>query len=99
SKDAYEKEFEEFNAWREKRGVTLITENVLLAYFFNVKKRFAASSMWTKYSMLNPLLKVHKNIDILIYVKLRYRGAKVLEREYIEQFLKGAPDEEYLMKK
>ncbi|RZC33653.1 hypothetical protein BDFB_014932, partial [Asbolus verrucosus] len=82
SKDAYEKEFEEFNAWRKKRGVTLITENVLLAYFFNVKKRFAASSMWTKYSMLNSLLK-----------------AKVLEREYTEQFLKGAPDEECLMKK
>ncbi|KAJ8913110.1 hypothetical protein NQ315_000567 [Exocentrus adspersus] len=56
----------EFDNWRKKRGLGegAITEEVLLAYFFNVEKLFAASSMWTKYSMLKSMLKVHKGIDI-----------------------------------
>jgi hypothetical protein len=35
------------------RDVTTITEDVLVAYFENVKRRFATSSTWTKYSILN----------------------------------------------
>lgn len=110
SRDAYEKVLAEFNDWREKRGVIAITEDVLLAYFLNIKKKFAASSMWTKYSMLKATLKTHKNIDISRYGKLiaylksasktyKPKKAKILEREHIEQFLKEAPDEEYLMMK
>ncbi|KAJ8913496.1 hypothetical protein NQ315_013876 [Exocentrus adspersus] len=69
SKRVYEKEMVEFDNWRKKRGLGegAITEEVLLAYFFNVEKHFAASSMWTKYSMLKSMLKVHKGIDISKY--------------------------------
>ncbi|KAJ8917633.1 hypothetical protein NQ315_000117 [Exocentrus adspersus] len=87
-----------------------ITEEVLLAYFFNVEKHFAASSMWTKYSMLKSMLKVHKGIDISKYDKLtsylkvgsrkyKTKKAKILERNQIEEFLKKAPDVEYLQVK
>lgn len=109
SKKEYERQFAEFNCWREKRGVKSITEDVLLAYFYNAEKKFAASSLWTKYSMLKSTLKVHNNLDISKYSKLtaflkskarRYvpKKAKVLEREHIEVFLKEAGDE-YLMTK
>ncbi|KAJ8914177.1 hypothetical protein NQ315_015950 [Exocentrus adspersus] len=112
SKRLYEKEMVEFDNWRKKRGLGegAITEEVLLAYFFNVEKHFAASSMWTKYSMLKSMLKVHKGIDISKYGKLtsylkvgsrkyKTKKAKILERNQIEEFLKKAPDVEYLQVK
>ncbi|KAJ8921722.1 hypothetical protein NQ315_010632 [Exocentrus adspersus] len=108
----YEKEMVEFDNWRKKRGLGegAITEEVLLAYFFNVEKHFVASSMWTKYSMLKSMLKVHKGIDISKYDKLtsylkvgsrkyKTKKAKILERNQIEQFLKKAPNVEYLQVK
>ncbi|KAJ8918303.1 hypothetical protein NQ315_014173 [Exocentrus adspersus] len=104
SKRVYEKEMVKFDNWRKKRGLGegAITEEVLLAYFFNVEKHFAASSMWTKYSMLKSMLKVHKGIDISKYVgsrKYKTKKAKILERNQIEDFLKKAPDVEYLQVK
>ncbi|KAJ8921370.1 hypothetical protein NQ315_002986 [Exocentrus adspersus] len=108
----YEKKMVEFDNWRKKRGLGegAITEEVLLAYFFNVEKHFAASSMWTKYSMLKSMLKVHKGIDISKYGKLtsylkvgsrkyKTKKAKILERNQIEEFLKKAPNVEYLQVK
>ncbi|KAJ8909670.1 hypothetical protein NQ315_008900, partial [Exocentrus adspersus] len=112
SKRVYKTEMVEFDKWRKKRGLGegAITEEVLLAYFFNVEKHFAASSMWTKYSMLKSMLKVHKGIDISQYGKLtsylkvgsrkyKTKKAKILERNQIEEFLKKAPDVEYLQVK
>ncbi|KAJ8909752.1 hypothetical protein NQ315_014362 [Exocentrus adspersus] len=112
SKRVYEKEMVEFDNWRKKRGLGegAITEEVLLAYFFNVEKHFAASSMWTKYSMQKSILKVHKGVDISKYGKLtsylkvgsgkyKTKKAKILERNQIEEFLKKAPDVEYLQVK
>ncbi|KAJ8918304.1 hypothetical protein NQ315_014174 [Exocentrus adspersus] len=112
SKRVYVKEMVEFDNWRKKRGLGegAITEEVLLAYFFNVEKHFAASSMWTKYSMLKSMLKVHKGIDISKYGKLtsylkvgsrkyKTKKAKILERNQIEEFLKKAPDVESLQVK
>lgn len=111
SKDAYEKVFADFNNWKEKSGVKgAINEEVLLAYFYNVNKKFAASSLWTKYSMLKTTLKVYRNIDISKYSKLiaflkskcrtyKPKKAKILENKHITQFLKEAPDEKYLMMK
>lgn len=110
SKVAYNKEFGDFNQWIEKKGVSVITEDVLLAYFFTASKRLAASSLWTKYSMLKTTLKVHRNIDIANYGKLisflkskfrihRPKKAKILEQEHIKQFLQEAPEDKYLMMK
>ncbi|KAJ8915264.1 hypothetical protein NQ315_014771, partial [Exocentrus adspersus] len=59
-------------------------KGVLLAYFFNVDKHFAASSMWTKYSMLKSMLKVHK----VGSRKYKTKKAKILKRNQIEEFLK-----------
>lgn len=112
SKEAYEKEFAEFINWKEKRGcvTSVITEELLLAYFLNISKRYASSSSWTKYSMLKTTLKVHRNIDIAKFSKLtaflksqsrtyKPKKAKILEEEHIKQFLQKAPDTKYLMMK
>jgi hypothetical protein len=49
SKDVYEKELQNFNAWKQERGVSGINEDVLyvLAYFLSLQKKCASSSMWT----------------------------------------------------
>jgi hypothetical protein len=88
--------------------VMTINEEVLLSYFLNLKKRYAISSMWSKYSMLKAAIKVYKNIDIgkysklMAYLKNQSRGykpkkAEVLERTHVEEFLTRACDKEYLM--
>jgi hypothetical protein len=61
-REHYEKVFSEFNDWKEERGVMTINKEVLLSYFLNLKKRYAISSMWSKYSMLKAAIKVYKNI-------------------------------------
>jgi hypothetical protein len=83
-----------------------INEEVLLSYFLNLKKRYAISSMWSKYSMLKAAIKVYKNIGkyskLMAYLKNQSRGyrpkkAEVLERTHVEEFLTRACDKEYLM--
>jgi hypothetical protein len=80
----------------------------MLSYFLNIKKKYAASSMWSKYSMPKTTIKIHKNIDLSKYGKLtaflksvskgyKVKKSKVLERKHIEEFLTGAPDEQCLM--
>ncbi|KAJ8923872.1 hypothetical protein NQ315_006648, partial [Exocentrus adspersus] len=109
SREHYEKVFAEFNEWREKRGVMTINEEVMLSYFLNLKKKYAVSSLWPKYSMLKATIKVYKNTDIGKYNQLtaylqpsELRGYKpkkaaILERAHIEEFLTRAYDKEYLM--
>nr|KAJ8914199.1 hypothetical protein NQ315_015972 [Exocentrus adspersus] len=84
-----------FDNWRKKRGLGegAITEEVLLAYFFNVEKHFAASSMWTKY-----LFYAEINAEIGSR-KYKTKKAKIQERNQIEEFWKKAPDVEYLQVK
>jgi hypothetical protein len=67
------------------RGVTTITEDVLVAYFENVKRRFATSSMWTKYSILNYYIVIFQDM--------------IKKTRILEQFLKVPPYEEYLIMK
>ncbi|RZB40420.1 hypothetical protein BDFB_014589 [Asbolus verrucosus] len=84
-----------------------INEEVMLSYFLNLKKKYAISSMWSKYSMLKAAIKVYKNIDIGKHSKFtsnlksqskgyKPKKAVVLERVQIEEFLTKACDKEYL---
>jgi hypothetical protein len=65
SREHYEKVFSEFNEWKEIGGVMTINDEVLLSYFLNLKK-YAISSMWSKYSMLKAVIRVYKNIILII---------------------------------
>uniref|UniRef100_V5GRG2 Uncharacterized protein n=1 Tax=Anoplophora glabripennis TaxID=217634 RepID=V5GRG2_ANOGL len=109
SKSIYNKELKEFQDWKIK-GVKGVNEDVLLAYFFNLSKKLAPSTLWTKYSMLKSTLRVYKNIEIskfgrlVAFLKSKHKHfqpkkSKVLEKEQIEQFLREALDKDHLMNK
>jgi hypothetical protein len=110
SRQFYNKEFRELEVWMKNKGIQLVNEEVLLAYFLYLSEKLAPSSLWTKYSMVKTTLKIYKNIDISRYGKIvaflksksrNYTStkAKVLGRAEIEQFLQEASNEDYLLAK
>jgi hypothetical protein len=60
SKLRYEKELEKFTQWQTEKRIKGVDEDVMMAYF----KSIAASSAWSRYSMLKSTLFVFKNVDI-----------------------------------
>ncbi|KAJ8913494.1 hypothetical protein NQ315_013874, partial [Exocentrus adspersus] len=94
SKHVYEKEMVEFDNWRKKRdlGEGAITEEVLRSLLFQRGETFCCLF----------------NVDEIFYAeinaeigsrKYKTKKAKILERNQIEEFLKKAPDVEYLQVK
>jgi hypothetical protein len=109
SRAKYEKAFETFSAWRTSKGIaeSLATENVLLGYLSELSERYAASTLWTTYSMLNKTILLNNGIDISTYAKVRAflkRGSAgqtvkksgVFTREQVGQFICETDDEQYL---
>lgn len=111
SRVQYEIAYEKFVKWTEKKGVSgKYTENVFLAYFEEKAKIWKSSSLWSNYSMIKAMLRIHSDVDIskhfklIAYLKRQGEGyhpkkSKILTRDQIEQFLKCAPDDEYLLMK
>lgn len=64
SKERYINELRKFHEWMNIKSVTLITEQVLLAYFNGLLEKYAPSSLWSTYSMLKSTLFVFEKIDI-----------------------------------
>ncbi|KAK5643350.1 hypothetical protein RI129_001143 [Pyrocoelia pectoralis] len=106
----YEKEYENFVTWCDQRSVNTISENVVLAYFENMRHSKKSSTMWSNYSMLKTCLNIKKNIDISKFLKVivflkrnseNYvpKKSKILELEHIEKFLIDANDNHYLAMK
>ncbi|KAJ8912683.1 hypothetical protein NQ315_011043 [Exocentrus adspersus] len=80
SREHYEKVFAEFNEWSEKRRVMTINEEVMLSYFFNLKKKYEVSSLWSKVNRGG----------------YKPKKAAILERAHIEEFFTRVCDKEYL---
>lgn len=110
SKLKYEKEYSCFISWCESRKVKKYSENVLLSYFGDKSKSLKSSTLWSKYSMLKQTLKIKHDVDIRNYAKLiaflkkqavGYKAKKslTLSRDNVEEFIRNAPDEEYLLSK
>lgn len=110
SREAYEREYQQFEAWLKEENIESISENVLLAYFDMQSKSKKISTLWTMYSMLRTCLNVFKNVDISQYVKLQTRlktmssgyepkKSKILEIEDINRFIKEGDDQLYLATK
>lgn len=110
SKKLYEKTYNEFIKWRNENNVKVITEDILLGYFFEKSKNRKPSSLWSYYSMLKSTLNLYNNINISKFPKLiaflkrkndgyKPKKSKILNRDEIELFLKEAPDNVYLMMK
>lgn len=103
SKDRYEKTYRAYRDWCNDKGVPNIgSENVILAYFAQLKKDKKPSTLWAHYSMLRATLNIKDNIDISKNAKLiaflkqqnigyQPKKSSVFTKENMEKFLKNAP--------
>lgn len=110
SKLVYEKTYEQFREWCDKKHVKKVSENVLICYFEEKSKIIKPPTLWSVYSMLKSTLNVKENIDIRKFSKLvpliknksvGYRGkkSKVLSRDDINKFIQDADNETNLLYK
>lgn len=111
SRIQYEIAHNKFIKWCENKGVSgKYSENIFLAYFEEKAKVWKSSSLWSHYSMIKAMLRVNNDVDIskhfklIAYLKRQGEGyqakkSKIFTRDQIEQFLKCAPDDEYLLMK
>lgn len=110
SKKLYEQQYEAFQKWCRAKNVEKTTESALLVYFDEKSKVVCASTLWAHYSMLKSVFNIRENIDIskfpklLAFLKRRNEGfkpkkSKILTSEQVDQFLREAADDQYLMVK
>lgn len=110
SVEKYNRQYDIFMEWCKKHEIKKYSENVLLAYFSDLSKKYSPSSMWSYYSMLKATLSAKQDVNISEYRKLtaflKQKGrnhipkkSKTLLQEEILKFLLDAPDEMYLMMK
>uniref|UniRef100_A0ABD2X6F2 Tyr recombinase domain-containing protein n=1 Tax=Trichogramma kaykai TaxID=54128 RepID=A0ABD2X6F2_9HYME len=85
-------------------------QEYLLAYFVNLAKTYAATTLWSTYTKLKAMIAWQENIDISSYLELqsflktqgkrhKVKKAMVFTTEDIKTFLKDAPDDQYLLHK
>lgn len=107
--DKYKNVYEAFKTWRTTRNAP-ISENVLFAYFDELKKTNKPNSLSAIFSMLKSTVKLNDRTDIGTYSNLitflkqnseNYipKKSRILSPENIEKFLHEAPDYTYLAMK
>jgi hypothetical protein len=108
SRERYEVVYNLFKKWCHVKSVSVINEEVILAYLLEKSKTLKPSSLWSNYSMLKSTINVKKNIDISRYSKViaflkrksvgyKVKKSRVLNKEEIDKFLSEADDNSYLM--
>lgn len=94
----------------EKKKVSKITENVLLAYFNEIMQRYKASTLWTILSAIKAISKTKSNVDfgelesVQAVLKQKQSTEKkkksaVFSRDQIHKFLREAEGPENLVPK
>lgn len=107
SKKRYYKALSCFENWCTTNNVVAITEDILMAYFYQLSKKFKPSSLWAYYSMLKGTLKVKMGVDISSYNQLsaflkqngkghKPKTSKVFTEEEMKRFIVEACDEAWL---
>ena len=107
SKKIYKQTLKEFRVWMAEKNTNSYDEKVLLAYFKHLSSKNLPSTLWSKYSMLNTMLKIATNINIVSYFLLRgflkklnvgYRAkkSKIFTSDEIKKFIADAPNDRYL---
>ncbi|XP_033217685.1 uncharacterized protein LOC117173304 isoform X3 [Belonocnema kinseyi] len=111
SKDRYELAFAKFDNWRKLNKTEECSDNdIILAYFNQLGKNRAPSSLWTYYSMLKSTLyakegmRLEQHYQLQKFLKNKSRGyepkkAKCFSPTEILKFIREAPDDVYLLKK
>lgn len=110
SKSVYLTSFDNFKSWQKNKNVVAISEEIIMAYFEDLSKTKAPSTLWSIYSMLKKTLRHNENVDISQYknlidlLKIKAKGfepkkAKVFTSAEIERFINEAPNEQHLATK
>lgn len=94
-----------------QRNPTLaLCEGIFLAYFGELARNYAPNSLWATYSMLKSVLNTRHNLDIYKFKQLiaflkkngkNYdpKKSKLLTENQINEFIKSAPNNEFLATK
>lgn len=108
SRVRYERQFDVFQKWRHDQKTNSSSERILLAFFGAMSKdNKKPSTMWAYYSMLKCMLKLHENVDISEYAKLKnflkrkndgYQPtkAKTFTEEQMKTFISQASNDTWL---
>uniref|UniRef100_A0A6P7FIG9 Uncharacterized protein LOC114330684 n=1 Tax=Diabrotica virgifera virgifera TaxID=50390 RepID=A0A6P7FIG9_DIAVI len=110
SREKYETTYKQFMDWKKKYKTKSFSENIIMAYFEELSKSRKSSTLWSIYSMLKSTININHGINISTYAKLRTflkrksdgyiaKKAQTLTSEEINQFIREAPDDRYLLTK
>lgn len=110
SKNKYEHQYKLFSNWCRSKKVKKISESVLLVYISELSKVMKPPTLWGIYSMLKATIRAKDDIDlsqfkkVIAFIKKQNVGhepkkSKTLTKFQIDEFIRSAPDEHYLMKK
>lgn len=106
----YLKAYDQFIEWKTSKKLSKIDENLLLVYFDEMRKKYAPTSLWSKWSMLRTVIQNKHGIDMAAFgsvknlLKRHNQGhekkkSKVFREEDVKKFLSDAPDRIYLAHK
>lgn len=106
----YDNTYQSFINWSKENNVNSFSENVILTYLAELRKKFSSNTLWSNFSMLKSTIKIKHNINIgeypkvIAYLKKQNEGyvpkkSRVLEKEQILTFINTAPDEQFLLTK
>ena len=110
SRKIYNNAYRQFMDWRNQKNVTSLSENVFLAYFEELSRKYPSSTLCTFYSMLRSTLNLYHEVEINKHSKLRAllkrksdgyqkKKSKTFSPEEINKFLNIAPDVVHLATK
>lgn len=110
SRPKYESAYKHFMDWRAAQRITSFSEEVFLIYFSELSETLKPSTLWAKYSMLRSMVDIKHNFNIHDYSRLiaflkqngkgfKSQKAQTLSAEQVNQFLREAPDSEFLATK
>lgn len=96
--------------WRKDQNTKSLSENIVLAYFGDLSKKYNTTTLWSVFTMLRTTLKIYSNVDIAWYKKLilflkrqsdvcRPKSSIVFNSEKINKFIKESPAKEHLQAK
>ena len=110
SRTKYEAAYESFQKFKKDHKTSATSQNVVFAYFKELSKNHASSTLWNFFSMHKAVIKLKEKVDIGSYetlvaflkkqlVGFEPKQSEVFTKEQIRKFLSDAPDTQYLATK
>lgn len=106
SRDKYLAVYSKFTNWKKEKKLQSSSEDVLLAYFYELSLIVKPPTLWSRYSILKLTVNVLDNVCIkypklTAFIKRKNEGyeakkAKTFTADEVRSFLDNAPNEIYL---